>query len=367
MKIRWPTRRGWRRTGITLASIVGVYAVLVGLIAPPIARSVAEKKLSAALHRRTTIAKIVVNPFTLALTVRGFAVRDRDGGPFVAFDELYVNVQLMSILRRGAVVREVTLLRPAITLARETPQRYSISDLLESEPSPPPPPKQESSPTRYSINNIRILEGSIDFIDRPMRRPIRCAISRSRYRSSPTFPTTSSRTCSRRFRRRSTAPWSVSAVAPSLQPRSRHTDRSRRARAFAGALLRIRARAAAIHAALGGARRRADGAVRAARLGEADADAVGPRVAQERGVARSRRRAAVRARRSSPVRGDRAVGAAGGTADAGTRPGRFADGVGAAAAQRAHEPRRPHARTDAGRVGAPGLVDAGRRRDIQGQ
>ncbi|HEX8952525.1 MAG TPA: DUF748 domain-containing protein, partial [Polyangia bacterium] len=154
-----------------MGATVALWGLLVGVIAPPIARSVAEKKLTAALHRRTTIDKIVINPFSLALTVRGFQIRDRDGGPFVAFDELYVNVQLMSLIRRGVVVREVTLRRPAITLVRETRQRYSISDLLEGEPSPPPPPDQKpSSPLRYSINNIRILEGSIDFVDQPMHR-----------------------------------------------------------------------------------------------------------------------------------------------------------------------------------------------------
>ena len=87
IELKWPGPRTRRRIAITLASIVATWAILIGLVAPPIARSVAEKKLTAALHRRTTIAKIVVNPFTLALTVRGFAVRDRDGGPFVAFDE----------------------------------------------------------------------------------------------------------------------------------------------------------------------------------------------------------------------------------------------------------------------------------------
>jgi hypothetical protein len=50
--------------------------------------------------------------------------------------------RLMSIIRRGAIVREVTLRRPAITLVRQSAQRYSISDLIEGDPSPPPPPKE---------------------------------------------------------------------------------------------------------------------------------------------------------------------------------------------------------------------------------
>jgi uncharacterized protein involved in outer membrane biogenesis len=89
---------------------------------------------------------------------------------FVVGDELYVNVQLMSLLRRGAIVREVTLSRPAITIVRETPQRYSFSDLLEPAPAPAqPPPAEASSPARYSVNNIRIVGGSVDFVDKPMQ------------------------------------------------------------------------------------------------------------------------------------------------------------------------------------------------------
>src|SRR4051794_39991867 len=135
--MRISARRRLRRLAGTVAGLFVLYAVVLGLVVPPIARSVAQKKLTAALHRPTTIERIVVNPFTLSVSVRGLVVRERDGGPFLAFDELFVDLQLMSAIRRGAIVREVTLRRPSLTVTRQTPQRYSFSDLLEREPGAP--------------------------------------------------------------------------------------------------------------------------------------------------------------------------------------------------------------------------------------
>jgi uncharacterized protein involved in outer membrane biogenesis len=163
--VKRPSKRLWRRLAYFVGGAIGLYAVLGFLVVPPIARSVAEKQLSALLHRRTTIGRVRLNPFLLALTVERFDLRDRDGGPFVAVERLHVDAQAASLWRGGVIVREIEVRAPAITIVRETPERYSFTDLIEQFSGGPPDPN--TRPARYSLNNIRVLDGKIDFVDRP--------------------------------------------------------------------------------------------------------------------------------------------------------------------------------------------------------
>ncbi len=153
-----------------LVIAVGIYALLGFVILPRVGRSVAEKKLTELLHRRTTIGKVSFNPFTLAVTIDRLAILDRDGGPFVAFEQLYLDFQALSVVKGGVILRDIILKAPALTVVRETPTTYSFTDLIEqftAPPDPPPDPAKPSKPARYSLNNIRILGGSIDLVDKP--------------------------------------------------------------------------------------------------------------------------------------------------------------------------------------------------------
>ncbi len=113
------------------------------------------------------IRAIRINPFVLSVRASGFSVEDRGGtGPFVAFEDLYLNFQAASLVRGGPVIREIRLESPRVTLIRNEDSTYNFSDLLGGDASGPSDGKK---PLRYSLNNIRIVGGSIDFDDRPKR------------------------------------------------------------------------------------------------------------------------------------------------------------------------------------------------------
>lgn len=63
-------------------------------------------------------------------------------------------------------MRELVLRAPALTVVRETPDTYSFTDLIQQFTAGPPP-DPNAKPARYSLNNLRIVDGSVDFIDRP--------------------------------------------------------------------------------------------------------------------------------------------------------------------------------------------------------
>jgi len=156
--------------------IVGllVFFVILGiagfLIAPPLVKPLIIKKMSAALHRKVSIEKISINPYAVSATLKGFSLEDPgQPKPFVAFDEFYVNVDLTSsIFRRALILKKITLTKPYVGIDRRPDGSYNFSDLLPAEKKETKPePAKEEKPFHFSLNNIQIVNGSVDFKDEP--------------------------------------------------------------------------------------------------------------------------------------------------------------------------------------------------------
>ncbi len=167
----------WRRltTGRPKKLLIGliiffaVFTLTGFFILPPIVKSVLTKKLSESLHREVTIEQIKMNPYALSMTVRGFLMKERGSADkFVAFDELYVNLQSISIAKFALVLGEIRLKQPYINIKRNDEKTYNFSDLLEkAEGNPAPKPAEKPKSPKFSLNNIKIENGSIDFWDGP--------------------------------------------------------------------------------------------------------------------------------------------------------------------------------------------------------
>jgi len=145
-----------------------VVFTLVGFFAlPPILKSILTKKLSENLHREVTIRQIKINPYALSATVRGLMVKDQASSEaFVSCDEIFLNLQTLSALRMALILKEIRLSKPFIKVTRHPDLSYNFSDLLEKKESKPPE-KGKPKPLRFSLNNIKIENGSIDFLDGP--------------------------------------------------------------------------------------------------------------------------------------------------------------------------------------------------------
>jgi len=146
-----------------------VFTVTGFFILPPVLKSVMIKKLSEKLEREVAIRKIECNPFLLTLKVHGFLIKERKSQePFIAFDEFFVDLQSASIFKRGLIIREVRLVKPYINVKRNEDLSYNFSDLMKlAEQKTSPKDSKPSKPLKFSVNNIQILNGNIDFFDGP--------------------------------------------------------------------------------------------------------------------------------------------------------------------------------------------------------
>ena len=155
---------------IGLLVFLVVFGVAGFFIAPPLVKPLIMKKMSAALHRKASIDKISINPYAVSITIKGFTLEDPGRPkPFVAFDELYVKADLTSSLfRRALILKKIILKNPYVGVSRKPDGSYNFSDLLpHDEAKAETKIQKEEKPFLFSLNNIQIVNGGIDFQDAP--------------------------------------------------------------------------------------------------------------------------------------------------------------------------------------------------------
>lgn len=160
-----------KRIAIWASGLI-VLTLLFSIIAlPSIVRHQAEKQIHAITGRVTSISSVSFNPFGMTLTVKGFSFLEPDRStPFVTFDRMRISLSSMSLFRFAPVVDELTLENPKLTVIRTAPNIYNFSDILNKLSRKPK--AEKSGDSRFSINNISVTGGTIDFNDKAAPIPV---------------------------------------------------------------------------------------------------------------------------------------------------------------------------------------------------
>ena len=152
---------------IIISCLFFLFTVTGFFILPPVMKSFLTKTLSEKLHREVAIKQIKINPYTLAIAFKGVTVKDRGTKDiFVSFDELFVNAEIISIFKGAIIIEDARIVKPYFNIVRSKDESYNFSDLMEKKPSDQAPEKK-AKPLLFSINNITISNGSVDFFDGP--------------------------------------------------------------------------------------------------------------------------------------------------------------------------------------------------------
>jgi hypothetical protein len=167
--------RRTRRIVIGLLLAVIVIGLLGFFAAPALIRHIAEQQLSAQLDRPASIGRIALNPYTLSFEADRVHIgeapanlgADAKSGDFVDIERLIVRPSWSSLFRLAPIINELKIDSPRFHIVRFDAQRFNFSDLVEkfSKPSANPSTK----PARFSVSNIRVENGRIDFDDRLLK------------------------------------------------------------------------------------------------------------------------------------------------------------------------------------------------------
>lgn len=154
--------------GKIAAIVFLVFSALLFFVGPPIVKSFVAKKIGEEIGRKVDFGAVNINPFTLSATIRDISIYEpgQQQEKTLAIDELYVDGSLASVSRLAPVINEIRVKQPVIRIIRIGENQFNFSDIVKKILDKP---KSDDAPARFSLNNIHIYQGRIDYDDRVLR------------------------------------------------------------------------------------------------------------------------------------------------------------------------------------------------------
>lgn len=158
--------------GIILLVIIALILIFVTFMLPGIVRTKAVAKIEETTGRKTSIAGIAINPLTLTVRVDEFEIKEKDGATtFASFSSATLSAAASSLLKGRPVVDRVRLVAPYMHIIRAG-GGFNFSDIQErlkeewQEEETKENQPAEKGLTRFSIHDISLTNGTVEFFDR---------------------------------------------------------------------------------------------------------------------------------------------------------------------------------------------------------
>ncbi len=154
---------------ISLISIAVIFGLLLSsmLIVPWQIKKQGSNWIAENTDRTLTIEKAFFNPFTLTVELSGTKLTEQNSDqPFVKFKRLMLSGSVNSILKQAVILDRVELDDPFVNIELLGKQEFNFSDFTQLGGDQPEPVTTEpKKPFHFSLNNIVLSGGSIDFTD----------------------------------------------------------------------------------------------------------------------------------------------------------------------------------------------------------
>lgn len=163
---RRPALRRLARVSIALMVLALGWTVGLGWLLPRWAQPHLEKQASQALGTPVHMSRLEVSPWRLAARVQDLSIGPADA-PWLTLAAADVDLSIESLWRLAPVLDSLTLQSPRLRIERVSAQQLNVSPLIERLRSQPP---SEGEPARFSLNNIRLKDGALDYLDRVLKQ-----------------------------------------------------------------------------------------------------------------------------------------------------------------------------------------------------
>ena len=159
-----------RAIGAVLVAIA-LYSLLGFLILPGIGLRIVNQQLANYATVPARLDRLEFNPFTLELTLWGLQVGE-PGKQQAGFDRLYVNLQSDSVWTKALHLADVQLDKPKTEVLFNKDGTLNLSQLFKLPASEPKPDEPQSKPFPLRIDNIKLADGYLHFVDMRPSEPI---------------------------------------------------------------------------------------------------------------------------------------------------------------------------------------------------
>ncbi|WP_374358984.1 DUF748 domain-containing protein [Pseudoduganella danionis] len=123
-------KKRWQRWGAGVAGALGLYALAGGWLLPKLIKNQLPALVASELERKASVADVRFNPFTLRLSLQQLAVTEANDAPLFSLEQLEVELQWRSLLRRAWCLGDIRLVGPNLQLAIAPDGSFNIAQLL---------------------------------------------------------------------------------------------------------------------------------------------------------------------------------------------------------------------------------------------
>lgn len=145
------------------AGIIATLLLLSMTVLPAAFKTWLVDEISQASGRKTSVQSMAFNPLTMTISVKGIAMEEQGGGSFFTIGGIRASLSPKSIYKRALILSEVAIGNPSFNITRTAPNLYNFTDIQQRLQARKKP--ESDTELHFSLNNITITGGSIDFHD----------------------------------------------------------------------------------------------------------------------------------------------------------------------------------------------------------
>jgi hypothetical protein len=147
-----------------------LYALIGFFLVPYIIQAYVIPSAEDLLKRPIVVREVSLNPFTLALDLKGLEVREPDHTPILGFEELLVNLHAATLLLQSVSFDEIHLVMPFVAAKVNREGELNLLGLIPPAGAPaadqPVPPAAEPKKRRaLYIESLNIDQGIVEYRD----------------------------------------------------------------------------------------------------------------------------------------------------------------------------------------------------------
>jgi hypothetical protein len=165
-------RRTLLRVLYIATTAVLAYAAIGFLLAPYLVERYAPRLAAERLDGRLTLGEAAVNPFLLTLEIRGARLEPPSGPPIATAERLFLDLQVLSLIRRAWVFREVRIAGLDARLAVDEDGRFNAVALLRApDAGTADAAAGDGAIPRAVVESLAVTGSRVEFTDRSGAAP----------------------------------------------------------------------------------------------------------------------------------------------------------------------------------------------------
>ncbi|QBQ55094.1 DUF748 domain-containing protein [Nitrosococcus wardiae] len=165
-------RRPWVRNSAIGVFLVFLLYTLAGFfLVPYLVEKQLVHYLKEDLGAEASVEQVIINPYTLTLTIDDFSLRQPGKPKFFSFKQFYANFELLSVFHKAWTFQELRLTHPYLKLQISKSGQLNVVELLP--PAETPTPNERKGWVPLISHQITISKGEVYFVDRSQPTPFK--------------------------------------------------------------------------------------------------------------------------------------------------------------------------------------------------